>query len=119
MRSWMFVPGNSSRYLAKAAGSTADAVFLDLEDGVPPADKVAARELVAQTLQTADFAPQRFVRLNAVDTPGSPTTSRRSSGTARAASACPRSTTPRPCGKWRRCSRRSRPRPGCPRARRS
>lgn len=69
MRSWMFVPGNSSRYLAKAAGSAADAVFLDLEDGVPPADKVAARDLVAQTLQNADFAPQRFVRLNAVETP--------------------------------------------------
>jgi citrate lyase subunit beta/citryl-CoA lyase len=69
MRSWMFVPGNSQRYLAKAAQSPADAVFLDLEDGVPPQDKETARQMVAETLQIADFRPERYVRLNATDTP--------------------------------------------------
>ena len=68
-RSWMFVPGNSNRYQTKAAQSSADAVFLDLEDGVPPADKEAARGQVAETLQWEEFKPRRFVRLNAVDTP--------------------------------------------------
>jgi citrate lyase subunit beta/citryl-CoA lyase len=65
----MFVPGNNPRYLGKAAQSVADAVFLDLEDGVPPADKDSARAMVAETLQATEFAPQRFVRLNAADTP--------------------------------------------------
>lgn len=68
-RSWMFVPGNSARYQAKAAQSSADAVFLDLEDGVPPADKEAARAQVAGTLQLTEFLPRRFVRLNAAPTP--------------------------------------------------
>ena len=35
-RSWMFVPGNKERFLAKAADSDVDCVFLDLEDGVLP-----------------------------------------------------------------------------------
>lgn len=69
MRTWMFVPGNNSRYLTKAAQSIADAVFLDLEDGVPVADKEAARGTVADTLDVSEFLPQRFVRLNAADTP--------------------------------------------------
>jgi citrate lyase subunit beta/citryl-CoA lyase len=69
MRSWMFVPGNSNRYLTKASQSIADAVFLDLEDGVPPADKEGARGMVADVLDIRDFRPQRFVRVNAADTP--------------------------------------------------
>jgi citrate lyase subunit beta/citryl-CoA lyase len=65
----MFVPGNNPRYLAKAASSAADAVLLDLEDGVPPAEKESARGKVADTLAAADFRPRRFVRLNAAATP--------------------------------------------------
>jgi citrate lyase subunit beta / citryl-CoA lyase len=68
-RSWMFVPGNNPRYLTKASQSIADAVLLDLEDGVPPADKETARGMVADVLVVPDFLPQRFVRLNAVSTP--------------------------------------------------
>lgn len=68
-RSWMFVPGNSTRYQTKAAQSSADAVFLDLEDGVPPADKESARAQVAETLGWKVFKPRKFVRLNAVETP--------------------------------------------------
>jgi citrate lyase subunit beta/citryl-CoA lyase len=65
----MFVPGNKSRFLDKAAGSDVDGVFLDLEDGVLPSEKEAARQMVADTLARAQFRPIRFVRLNAADTP--------------------------------------------------
>lgn len=65
----MFVPGNSEKYLAKSAQCAADAVFLDLEDGVPVQDKASAREMVAGALDLEDFRPRRYVRLNAVDTP--------------------------------------------------
>lgn len=68
-RSWMFVPGNNPRYLSKAAGSAADAVLLDLEDGVPTAEKESARARVADVLAVAGFRPRRFVRLNAASTP--------------------------------------------------
>jgi citrate lyase subunit beta / citryl-CoA lyase len=67
-RSWMFVPGNKDRFLAKAAGSDADCVLLDLEDGVLPDSKAQARTMVAAALRTP-FRPQRYVRLNAASTP--------------------------------------------------
>jgi len=66
LRSWMFVPGNRQRFLDKAYGLDADAVFLDLEDGVLPAEKPAARQLVAQYLQRPPGGPLRFLRINAV-----------------------------------------------------
>jgi citrate lyase subunit beta / citryl-CoA lyase len=68
-RSWMFVPGNKERFLAKAATSAADVVLLDLEDGVLPAEKEHARALIGDTLAVADFAPPRYVRVNARETP--------------------------------------------------
>lgn len=68
MRSWMFVPGNKQRFLDKAASSDVDCVLLDLEDGVLPEDKGTARQMVAAVMGVDDFAPQRFVRINAVTT---------------------------------------------------
>ncbi|HET7194874.1 MAG TPA: aldolase/citrate lyase family protein, partial [Nocardioides sp.] len=38
-RSLLYVPGNSSDLVAKAARSAADAVVVDLEDSVPPGEK--------------------------------------------------------------------------------
>lgn len=46
-RSLLFVPGNRPERFAKALASGADAVVLDLEDAVPPADKPAARAAIA------------------------------------------------------------------------
>jgi citrate lyase subunit beta / citryl-CoA lyase len=66
-RSWMFVPGNKERFLAKAAESDADCVFLDLEDGVLPDFKDQARTMVAGALRRP-FRPQCYVRLNAAST---------------------------------------------------
>ena len=71
LRSWMFVPGNSQRFLDKALGGGVgvDAVFLDLEDGVPFPLKAEARDLVAAaTLGAAAGGPLRFVRVNAITT---------------------------------------------------
>lgn len=49
-RSWLFVPGDSDRKLAKAEGAGADALILDLEDSVAPDAKAAAREKVCAHL---------------------------------------------------------------------
>jgi citrate lyase subunit beta / citryl-CoA lyase len=68
-RSWMFVPGHTARFVEKAAGVPADTVFLDLEDGVPVAEKAAARRLVVEVLDRPDFKPRRFVRLNSMVSP--------------------------------------------------
>ena len=51
-RSLLFVPGNRPERFAKAIASGADAVVLDLEDAVPPAQKAAAREAVCASLQS-------------------------------------------------------------------
>ena len=70
LRSWMFVPGNRQRFLDKIyeLDTPPDAVFFDLEDGVLPEEKPAARELIAETLRRAAPGPLRTVRVNAVGT---------------------------------------------------
>jgi citrate lyase subunit beta/citryl-CoA lyase len=49
-RSYLFVPGNRPDRFAKAYASGADAVIIDLEDAVPPAEREAARVHVANWL---------------------------------------------------------------------
>lgn len=51
--SYLFVPGNRPDRFAKACAAGADAVIVDLEDAVPPAEKVAARQTVAGWLDPA------------------------------------------------------------------
>src|SRR6185295_19054568 len=46
LRSALFVPLTDERFLAKAHGRGADALLLDLEDSVPPAQRAAARALL-------------------------------------------------------------------------
>jgi citrate lyase subunit beta/citryl-CoA lyase len=50
VRSFLFVPGDSEKKLAKADGIAADALILDLEDAVAAQHKVAARGLVREYL---------------------------------------------------------------------
>jgi citrate lyase subunit beta/citryl-CoA lyase len=45
-RTRLFVPGNRPERFEKAFRSGADAIVLDLEDGVPASEKVAAREAI-------------------------------------------------------------------------
>ncbi len=66
LRSWMFVPGNRQRFIEKSRSLDVDVVLLDLEDGVPPGEKPAGRELVAQALGHPPGGPLRYVRVNAV-----------------------------------------------------
>jgi citrate lyase subunit beta / citryl-CoA lyase len=47
-RSCLTVPPSSAKMLAKAAGLPADEVVVDLEDGVAPVDKDAARERLGE-----------------------------------------------------------------------
>ncbi len=64
-RSELAVPANNRKMVAKAVASDADLVFLDLEDAVAPAQKVAAREDVVWALRELDWgAHPRAVRVN-------------------------------------------------------
>lgn len=70
-RSLLFVPADDGRKLAKALGSGADMLLIDLEDSVAPEAKAAARSLAAGFL--ADHArqadrPQLYVRVNDLQT---------------------------------------------------
>jgi citrate lyase subunit beta / citryl-CoA lyase len=66
LRSWLFVPGDSERKQAKALGSSADALILDLEDSVDPAQRPQARRRVRELLGVARRAtPQLWVRVSA------------------------------------------------------
>ncbi|MFN8633660.1 MAG: CoA ester lyase [Chloroflexota bacterium] len=70
LRSLLFVPGHRARFYEKLAEFRPDAVIVDLEDAVPPAEKPLARSMVHERLGTPLLAGlQVFVRVNAVDTP--------------------------------------------------
>ncbi|HWP83972.1 MAG TPA: CoA ester lyase [Terriglobia bacterium] len=71
LRSWMFVPGHKQKMIDKAFALTSvDAVMLDIEDGVAPAEKDTARQRIAASLEAASRqaarTPARYVRINAV-----------------------------------------------------
>lgn len=53
MRSLLYVPAHSERFLAKAHERGADAIILDLEDAVPPEAKDAARDGLADAVASA------------------------------------------------------------------
>jgi citrate lyase subunit beta / citryl-CoA lyase len=66
-RSWMFVPGHNVKMVQKAFGSASDGLMLDIEDGVLPAFKPQARQVIAAELPKSPAGEQmRFVRVNAV-----------------------------------------------------
>lgn len=64
-RSYLFVPGDRPERIGKARASGADAVIVDLEDAVAPANKGAARDAVAGALDTAQPV---VLRINGADT---------------------------------------------------
>jgi citrate lyase subunit beta/citryl-CoA lyase len=66
-RSVLYVPASNDRALAKIAALGCDAVILDLEDAVAPAEKVAAREkLSAFMKQRPAGGPEIIIRINPV-----------------------------------------------------
>ena len=71
LRSFLFVPGDSERKLARGLVSQADALILDLEDAVAPARKALAQGMVAAALAArAAGGPQLWVRINPMDAGG-------------------------------------------------
>ena len=69
-RSILAVPASNEEMVEKGLASTADAVFLDLEDAVAPDTKPAARRAVIQALQNSDWRGRpKLYRANALDTP--------------------------------------------------
>ena len=67
IRSFLFVPGDSARKFERASQGTADALILDLEDSVAPAQKPAAREATVQMLSAPRGKAVLYVRVNALD----------------------------------------------------
>src|SRR5947208_7218417 len=72
IRSWMFVPGkHRQRMIDKALGVSADAIMLDIEDGMAPNEKDTARNNIAESLgrEKAPGSPARYVCINAIGHP--------------------------------------------------
>lgn len=70
LRSWLFVPADSQKKLAKADGAGADALILDLEDSVAADAKPLARAMAGQFLTDrpkGERAGQIWVRINPLD----------------------------------------------------
>lgn len=72
MRSKLFVPGARPDFFEKALRGDADALSFDLEDSVPEDGKSAARDRLAELLDTSalrDLSKTIIVRVNAFGTP--------------------------------------------------
>ena len=64
-RSRLYLPGSEPKYFINAGLHAPDAVILDLEDSVHPAEKDAARILARNALRAVDFGgAERTVRIN-------------------------------------------------------
>ena len=69
LRSLIFVPGNRANMLERALNFDADIIMVDLEDSVPPGEKVAARAVAAEWIPRLHQSGQRvMVRVNSLDT---------------------------------------------------
>ncbi|HTN98097.1 MAG TPA: CoA ester lyase [Nordella sp.] len=68
-RSELAVPGSQPQLFEKAAKSTADVIFLDLEDAVAPDDKEQARKNIIKAINDVDWGRKSLsVRINGLDT---------------------------------------------------
>jgi citrate lyase subunit beta-like protein len=66
-RALLFMPGDDRRKIEKGASLGADAIIMDLEDGVAFNRKEAARETIAAALRELDFGrSERLVRINPI-----------------------------------------------------
>ena len=64
-RSRLYLPGNEAKFFINAGLHKPDAVILDLEDSVAPAEKDAARCIVRNALRQVNFyGCERMVRIN-------------------------------------------------------
>jgi citrate lyase beta subunit len=66
-RALMYMPGDDMHKIQKAIGLEVDCICMDIEDGVAVNRKAAARETIAQALQTLEFGrSEKAVRINPV-----------------------------------------------------
>ena len=65
-RSWLYLPAHKPRMIAKSLELPTDVAIYDFEDAVPPAEKEAARAVLAAELPPAPppGTPRRYVRVN-------------------------------------------------------
>lgn len=64
-RSRLYLPGNEPKFFPNAGLHEPDALILDLEDSVAPAEKDAAQLIVRNALRSVDFyGAERMVRIN-------------------------------------------------------
>jgi citrate lyase subunit beta/citryl-CoA lyase len=68
MRSLLFVPADSEKKLAKALGSGADILLLDLEDSVAITRKPAGRDMARDFLKARPAGARAYVRINPLAT---------------------------------------------------
>ena len=69
LRSLIFVPGNRPNMLERALCFDADVIMLDLEDSVPPDQKIGARDTVREWIPRLRRDGRRvMVRVNSLDT---------------------------------------------------
>lgn len=70
LRSFMFLPAHNTKFLDKAISCTADAVILDLEDGVPSSKRPEARQNIVSYAERGLLSGRRniFIRINPIDT---------------------------------------------------
>jgi len=66
-RSFLFVPADNERKLAKARDSRADALIVDLEDSVASAERPRARQ-IARDFVAGEDGPEIWLRINPLDT---------------------------------------------------
>jgi citrate lyase subunit beta/citryl-CoA lyase len=66
LRSYLYAPGSDPELMEKALAAGADAVVLDLEDAVPPDERVRARHAVQRLLHgtAGERLPAMHVRVN-------------------------------------------------------
>jgi len=67
VRSVLFLPASNPRAIAKARGSAADLVVLDLEDAVKPADKAGARDPAVEAVGS-EWPMPVAIRINGAGT---------------------------------------------------
>lgn len=72
-RSFIFVPGNRSNMLERAISFDADIIMVDLEDSVPPGEKIAARGVAKEWVpklakESPRLSRKIMVRVNSLDT---------------------------------------------------
>lgn len=68
LRSLIFVPSNSKRFIEKAKALNADIICFDLEDSVPLNEKTTARQAIIDTLaKRAEYRPNIYVRINSLE----------------------------------------------------